>query len=96
MNIELPEDLLIAIQAHAIDPVDFPPAGSADPGDVEEWLRDRERVWDRASRVLEKMDALMAEEQFPAWFGCEWHQLLRHPWATRLEWAVEEAEKTVG
>lgn len=96
MNVELPEDLVIAMRAHAIDPDDFPAAGSEDPANIEVWLRDRESVWERASKVVEKIESVRAEEMFPAWFGCEWHQLLGHPWATRLEWAVEEAEKRLG
>lgn len=93
MDVELPEDMLMAMRAHALEPEDFPEAGCPPGADEQEWLRDRERIWDRASRVLEAIDAARAADPFPAWFGSEWHQMLRHPWATRLEWAVEEAEK---
>ena len=93
MDIELPEDLVFAMRAHALDPDDFPAAGSEDPSALADWVRDREEVWERASRVVERIEQIRAEEMFPAWFGSEWHQLLGHPWATRLEWAVEEAEK---
>jgi hypothetical protein len=96
MKIESPEDLILARRAHMLEPTEFPEAGCPDPDGLEDWLRDRDRIWERASAVLDKLDAIRAEEMFPAWFGSKWHQLLRHPWATHLEWAVEEAEKTVG
>lgn len=73
-------------------PAAHPPAGTA------EWLRDREEIWDRASRVVEKMAALMPAPggPLPEWYGSRPAMLVRFPWASELGWAVEEMERMLG
>lgn len=70
-------------------PANHPPEGTAD------WLRDREELWDRASRVVEAMDAAMPgiDGPFPEWFGSRAAMIAKMPWAAELGWAVDEMER---
>lgn len=70
-------------------PAAHPPDGTA------EWLRDREELWERASRVVERMDAAMPglDGPFPEWFGSRAAMIAKLPWASELGWAIDEMER---
>ncbi len=91
---EVPEMCFPEMRTWLLDgPAAHPPEGTAD------WLRDREAIWERASRVVEAMDAAMpapGSTEWPGWFGSRPAMMIRFPWATELEWAVAEMERTLG
>lgn len=104
------KDARNAVLAHDLDPADVPEMcfpemrlwllhGEIDkePPAVAEWMRDRQEIWERASRVIEKMSALSPltnqELAFPGWFGHSAAMLVMMPWATDLGSAVDQMER---